>query len=355
MSLIGSVCLNRFLQSVQRGASRGVECQVPACLVPHLQLRRPRRASHSFTVPSKPPEAITRPPGLNATVLTGPLCPVKVAVSPARGHIPQLHRLVRACRGDSRAVRLNATTHHKMRVSGEGGDLTARGHVPQLHRVVIACRGEPVAVGPKATQKTWSLCPVRVAVWRRVATSHNVTVPGLEAAIRVPSGLNVAKETAVCIARVAAPFPVATSHKFTVLSALAEAIVSPSGLNATLLTLPVCPVRVGVWGPVTVSHNFTLFSRLAEATVLPSGLNDTKSTRPVCPGERAGLATRVGVPQSYRLVKAGRGDRLRTGLNATPQTLPLCPVSVVAWRPDATSHNFTVLSSLTEAIRPRSG
>ena len=32
----------------------------------------------------------------------------------------------------------------------------------------------------------------------------------------------------------------------------------PSGLNATLLTVPVCPLRVRVSWPVAASHTFTV-------------------------------------------------------------------------------------------------
>ena len=70
-------------------------------------------------------------------------------------------------------------------------------------------------------------------------------------------------------------------HNFTVLSALAVAIVSPSGLNATPLTQFSWPVRVCNNFPWRF-HNFTVLSALAVAIVSPSGLNATASTQFSC-------------------------------------------------------------------------
>ena len=67
----------------------------------------------------------------------------------------------------------------------------------------------------------------------------------------------------------------------------------PSGLNATVITAfmalfeigvsPVCPLRVRVCWAVAVSHSLTVPSKLAEAIRWPSGLNATLLTVPVCP------------------------------------------------------------------------
>ena len=70
---------------------------------------------------------------------------------------------------------------------------------------------------------------------------------------------------------------VATSHNRTVPSPLPVARVLPSGLNATESTAPVWPVRgFLLWRWVATSHNRTVPSPLPLARVLPSGLNATE-------------------------------------------------------------------------------
>gem|GEM_PF-6113664 len=67
-----------------------------------------------------------------------------------------------------------------------------------------------------------------------------------------------------------------------VLSALPEAKILPSGLNATLVTEPLCPVRVEITLSVDRFHSLMVLSSLPEAKVLPSGLNATLLTEPLC-------------------------------------------------------------------------
>ena len=69
----------------------------------------------------------------------------------------------------------------------------------------------------------------------------------------------------------------------TVVSQLAEARVSPSGLKATPDTGPMCPERVRISFPVEVSQSFMVLSALAEARILPSGLKARLSTIRMCP------------------------------------------------------------------------
>ena len=100
------------------------------------------------------------------------------------------------------------------------------------------------------------------------------------------------------------------SHTRTVLSALPEAIRCPSGLNATLNTVPVWPVSGAPMGwPVSASHSRTVLSAPPEASRCPSGLNATLNTVSVWPvsGCAEGLAG-VGVPHPHRVVVAGGGD-----------------------------------------------
>ena len=68
-----------------------------------------------------------------------------------------------------------------------------------------------------------------------VGTSHSLIVPSALPEARVlPSGLYATnRTTSVCPLRVARSLPVCTSHSLTVLSWLPEASVLPSGLNAT--------------------------------------------------------------------------------------------------------------------------
>ena len=65
------------------------------------------------------------------------------------------------------------------------------------------------------------------------------------------------------------------SHKITVLSALPDARILPSGLNATLVATLVCSFNFFLIYPVTEFHNITDLSAPAEATILSSGLNAT--------------------------------------------------------------------------------
>ena len=69
--------------------------------------------------------------------------------------------------------------------------------------------------------------------------------------------------------------PLAASHSPIVLSELAEASVLPSGLHATVFTVPVVAAHVRSVCPLDVSHKRIVWSLLAEASVLPSGLHAT--------------------------------------------------------------------------------
>src|SRR5262245_11531345 len=66
-----------------------------------------------------------------------------------------------------------------------------------------------------------------------------------------------------------------TSHSRIFMSALPEASVLPSGLNATQLTASVCPVNFATSLPDATSHSRIVLSAPHEAIVLPSGLKAT--------------------------------------------------------------------------------
>ena len=58
----------------------------------------PLSASHTFTVLSWLPLTMRLPSGLNATLMTAPVCPLRVRISCALVRVPHLHRLVISCR-----------------------------------------------------------------------------------------------------------------------------------------------------------------------------------------------------------------------------------------------------------------
>ena len=142
-------------------------------------------------------------------------------------------------------------------------------------------------------------------------------------------------------------FPLARSQSFSVLSALPESAVRPSGAMATLTTPRECPVKVrssfplarsqsfsvlsaaprergsavrgngdadhpvGVPGEgaklfsVARSQSFSVLSALPESAVRPSGAMATLPPPPV-PGEGAQLFSAGQVPELQRLVRAPR-------------------------------------------------
>src|SRR5271165_500144 len=66
----------------------------------------------------------------------------------ARGRIPELGGLVRACRQDPSTVR---TKRHILNsiLMGKGGEELARGRIPELGGFVRACRQDPSTVRTK--------------------------------------------------------------------------------------------------------------------------------------------------------------------------------------------------------------
>src|SRR5208337_3317521 len=77
--------------------------------------------------------------------------------------------------------------------------------------------------------------------------------------------------------------PLATSQSLILSSALPDASLRPSGLNATELTELVCPARVRNSCPLATSQSLTEWSRLPESKVCPSGLKATDATDAECP------------------------------------------------------------------------
>ena len=107
----------------------------------------PVPASQTFTVPSSLAEASRLPSGLNATLMTSPVCPLRVRVScpvPASHTFTVLSSLAEASRLPSG---LNATLVTAVRVPLEGEGFLPGPGVPHLHRPVVAGGGEPFAVG----------------------------------------------------------------------------------------------------------------------------------------------------------------------------------------------------------------
>ena len=134
----------------------------PVCPL-RVRISWPVAASHTFTVLSQLPVAMRLPSGLNATLLTRPVCPLRVRISwPVRG-VPDLHRLVLAAGDDAFAVGAERHAADRAGVSLEGEDLLARAPRP---RPSPSCPQLPVArrlpSGLNATLVTPSVCPLRV-------------------------------------------------------------------------------------------------------------------------------------------------------------------------------------------------
>src|SRR5437588_200161 len=78
--------------------------------------------------------------------------------------------------------------------------------------------------------------------------------------------------------------PVSASHGHIVSSIEPDAILLPSGENATDQTGPVCPWRgLPTWTPVSASQRQIASSFEPDAILLPSGENATDITCPLCP------------------------------------------------------------------------
>ena len=58
----------------------------------------------------------------------------------------------------------------------QGAQFVPARHVPKLHRVVLAARGQHLSVRRKVTDQTGSVCPVRVRSSRPLATSQSLMV-----------------------------------------------------------------------------------------------------------------------------------------------------------------------------------
>ena len=118
----------------------------------------PVAASQTFTVPSTLAEAIRLPSGLNATLLTPSVCPLRVRISsPGRG-VPDLHRPIHTGGGDPPAVGAECqhngggeplavrAVRHALGMPLEGEDFLPGPGVPDLHRLVLTGGGDPPAV-----------------------------------------------------------------------------------------------------------------------------------------------------------------------------------------------------------------
>ena len=108
-------------------------------------------------------------------------------------------------------------------------------------------------------------------------------------------------ELITCIQR-----PVETFQRRMVLSREPEAMVLPSGLNATLQTSPVWPSRTRRMRPVLASHSRTVRSVEPDAMVLTPGRNATLVTQSVCPISK--LSERPEVMSHSRTVWSAEAD-----------------------------------------------
>ena len=131
------------------------------------------------------------PSGLNATLMTQPVCPLRVRASLAGRRVPDLHRPVVARGGEPRAVGAERHARDRAGMPLEGEGLLAGRRVPDLHRPVVARGGEARAVGAERHARDRAGMPLEGEGLRPVAASHTFTVPSQPAeARRVPSGLN---------------------------------------------------------------------------------------------------------------------------------------------------------------------
>ena len=162
----------------------------------------PLVAAGSSDVTCRPGSAV--PDRLRDVVDVGrhPVPPLLVAhvggeLGAHRRRVPQPHRVVAAPEARRLPSGLNATLHTRPVWPVRVADGLAGGRVPQPHRLVVAGGGEPVPSGLNATLCTASVWPVRVADGlaggRRPTAAPCCRPPE---AMRVPSGLNATLDTA---------------------------------------------------------------------------------------------------------------------------------------------------------------
>src|SRR6266566_2611954 len=61
--------------------------------------------------------------------------------------IPDMHRLIVACRSDARASRRPCYRTHPVRVAAIGVDMPCRSSIPYAHRLINTCRGDAPPIG----------------------------------------------------------------------------------------------------------------------------------------------------------------------------------------------------------------
>ena len=118
----------------------------PVCPL-RVRVSWPVAASQTFTVWSSLPEARRLPSGLNATLVTVAGVPLEGEGLLAGRRVPDLHRLVAAGGGEALAVGAERHAVDRAGVPLERERLLAGRRVPDLHRLVAAGGGECVAVG----------------------------------------------------------------------------------------------------------------------------------------------------------------------------------------------------------------
>ena len=149
------------------------------------------------------------------------------------------------------------------------------------------------------------------------------SVSQLPLTMRLPSALirHAVDAVAVCPLRVRTSWPVSASHTFTVLSRAPPLTMRlPSGLNATLRDAAGVSLEgEELPGPLSASHTFTVTVITLPLTMrLPSALNATLLTWLVCPLRVRSFLARVRVPHLHRLVPAAADDAFAVGAD-TPR------------------------------------
>ena len=117
---------------------------------------------------------------------------VKGGDEPARGRIPELGAVIRACRQDPSAVRTKRRVLDSI-LMGKGGDQPARGRIPKLGGFVPARRQDPSTVRTKRRlSDTHPDGQRRRSSLPEAASQSLAVLSALAVRIRVPSGLNAA-------------------------------------------------------------------------------------------------------------------------------------------------------------------
>src|SRR6266567_3077085 len=82
--------------------------------------------------------------------------------------IPDMHRLIVACRSDARASRRPCYPTHPVRVAAIGVDMPCRSSTPYAHSLINTCRGDALPIG----RPCHSADPIRMTMIGEDGTSQ---------------------------------------------------------------------------------------------------------------------------------------------------------------------------------------